>query len=97
MAELLAHQVPALMIPFPRAADNHQLHNARIMADKIGGGVVVEESSLSSECLGVELKKILDGQGKKLQELRQGIKHFQETTPRHELFALVQQMIEETC
>lgn len=95
MGELLAHRVPALMIPFPQAADNHQLFNAQIMAGKIGGGVVVEEKVLSSEILGKELKEILEGN--KLTSMKQAIQHFQETTSRAELFALVQQMIEETC
>ncbi len=97
MAELLSYQVPALLIPYPQAADNHQLHNARIMADKIGGAVVVEEGALSSECLGKELKRILDVQGKKILEMQDSIKHFQKTTQRHELFSLVERMIEAIC
>lgn len=97
VAELLAHRVPSLLIPFPRAADDHQLYNAKIMAEKIGGAVVVEEGSLSSECLGRELKAILEGQGKKLQEMQQSIDTFQENEPRRELFTLVEQLIEETC
>lgn len=96
VAELLAHEVPALLIPYPHAADNHQLHNARIMAEKIGGAVVVEENALSSACLGLELKKILSHQGKKVQDMQQAIAHFQQTTTRLVLFSLVEQMINQT-
>ena len=70
---------------------------ARIMAEKIGGAVVVEEGALSSECLGKELKRILDVQGKKILEMQDSIKHFQKTTQRHELFSLVERMIEAIC
>lgn len=94
VAELLAHQVPALLIPYPHAADNHQMVNAQIMAEKIGGAVVVEERILSSEALGLELKKILEFQGKRLQEMQQAIAVFQETTSRNALFSLVKQMMD---
>lgn len=97
MAELLAHRVPALLIPYPYATDNHQLCNAQIMAEKIGGGIVVEERALSAECLGSELKMILEGRGKKLHEMQQALDAFHQNALRHELFSLVEQMIEEIC
>ncbi len=99
MAELLAYHVPALLIPYPYAY-NHQLHNARIMAEKIGGAVVVEEKDLSADSLGRELKKILEGQGdegKNLHGMRQAIAAFHQSASRNELYSLVEQMIEETC
>ncbi len=97
MAELLAHRVPSLLIPYPYASDNHQFYNAQIMAQKIGGAMVIEEKNLSSDVLGVELKKILGEQGRKLKEMQQSITAFHQNAPRDPLFSLVEQMIEKTC
>ncbi len=93
VAELLAHEVPALLIPYPHAADNHQVHNARLMAEKIGGAVVVEENALSSSCLSLELKKIILEQGKKVHAMRQAIACFRQGRSGQALFSLIEQML----
>jgi UDP-N-acetylglucosamine--N-acetylmuramyl-(pentapeptide) pyrophosphoryl-undecaprenol N-acetylglucosamine transferase len=47
LAELVRCETPAILVPFPHAANNHQSANARFF-ELQGGGLVVEESSLSS-------------------------------------------------
>ncbi len=42
IAELIALKKPAIYVPFPHAADNHQFFNAAAIA-KRGGGIVVED------------------------------------------------------
>ncbi len=49
-AELLAYGLPALLVPYPYAARNHQLANARAMA-RMGAADVVEERDLESDWL----------------------------------------------
>ena len=41
--ELAANQIPALFIPYPYAAGDHQYHNAKFLANKKAGFVVREE------------------------------------------------------
>lgn len=43
IAELAALRKPAVYVPFPFAADNHQYHNARFMTER-GGGALVEDA-----------------------------------------------------
>ncbi len=50
LAELAAVGCPALLIPFPHAADNHQEHNARSLVDG-GAARMLLESDLSAESL----------------------------------------------
>lgn len=50
VAELAAVGLGAVFIPFPHAADNHQYHNARAMAD-IGAARILEEKTLDPEIL----------------------------------------------
>jgi len=50
VAEVTAAAKPAVFIPFPRAADDHQKVNAKAL-ERAGAAVVLEESNLTSERL----------------------------------------------
>jgi UDP-N-acetylglucosamine--N-acetylmuramyl-(pentapeptide) pyrophosphoryl-undecaprenol N-acetylglucosamine transferase len=50
VAEIAAAGKPAIFVPFPRAADDHQKRNAEAM-ERAGAAVVLEESNLSRDCL----------------------------------------------
>jgi UDP-N-acetylglucosamine--N-acetylmuramyl-(pentapeptide) pyrophosphoryl-undecaprenol N-acetylglucosamine transferase len=54
IAELCAWGVPSIQVPFPHAAANHQLHNARALADA-GAAILVPESELDAGRLWSEL------------------------------------------
>jgi len=49
-AELLNHGLPAVLVPLPTAAADHQTRNARALASA-GAAVVVEEAGLTGEAL----------------------------------------------
>jgi len=55
IAELLEFEVPSILIPYAKAADNHQEHNADFMVATVGGALKLTEKTLSalrfSECL----------------------------------------------
>lgn len=46
IAEIIRCRVPSILVPYPYAADNHQLLNAKYLEEK-GGGVVCMEENLS--------------------------------------------------
>ena len=50
IAELAAAGVPAVLVPFPYAVDDHQTHNARFLAER-GGAVLIPQSELTPEKL----------------------------------------------
>jgi len=50
VAEIAAAGKPAIFIPFPRAADDHQKRNAEALAEA-GAAVMLEESKLTAESL----------------------------------------------
>jgi UDP-N-acetylglucosamine--N-acetylmuramyl-(pentapeptide) pyrophosphoryl-undecaprenol N-acetylglucosamine transferase len=58
IAELTALGIPAILIPYPYAAGDHQLHNALFLADK-QAAVVIPEPVLTPEALLEQLRRLL--------------------------------------
>lgn len=48
LSEIIHYRVPAVLIPYPHAADQHQLKNAQFLAERTGGVRVVEERALGT-------------------------------------------------
>ncbi len=61
VAELAAAGKPALLIPFPLAADDHQRHNAEGLVNA-GAAAMLLESALTPEKLRTELTSLLQNQ-----------------------------------
>jgi len=57
-AELLVNGVPAILVPLPTAAADHQTYNARALAEA-GAAVVLEEAGLTAAGLWHELSSLL--------------------------------------
>ena len=58
LAELTVCKKPSILIPFPSAADNHQVVNAQSLVDA-GAAVMIEERDLNGELLAAEIRRIL--------------------------------------
>jgi UDP-N-acetylglucosamine--N-acetylmuramyl-(pentapeptide) pyrophosphoryl-undecaprenol N-acetylglucosamine transferase len=54
LAELMIFHKPAILIPFPYAADNHQEENGRLLVAR-GGALMFSEAELTGELLGWEI------------------------------------------
>ena len=63
-AELLAWGVPAILIPLPTAAADHQTHNARALADA-GAALMLAEKVLTPELLWSELESLVNDAGRR--------------------------------
>jgi UDP-N-acetylglucosamine--N-acetylmuramyl-(pentapeptide) pyrophosphoryl-undecaprenol N-acetylglucosamine transferase len=50
LAELAAMRVPAVLVPYPAATDNHQFHNARAL-EATGAACLLEQKSATPEML----------------------------------------------
>jgi UDP-N-acetylglucosamine--N-acetylmuramyl-(pentapeptide) pyrophosphoryl-undecaprenol N-acetylglucosamine transferase len=58
LAEICVLGLPSILLPYPYAADNHQEHNARMVADR-GGALIRRESELESAELAADVLKII--------------------------------------
>jgi UDP-N-acetylglucosamine--N-acetylmuramyl-(pentapeptide) pyrophosphoryl-undecaprenol N-acetylglucosamine transferase len=63
IAEQLAFEIPALYIPFPEAADNHQYLNALFVANDVKGGELLLQKDLYSTLLAQKILAILSKDG----------------------------------
>ena len=59
IAELAATGTPAIVVPWPGAAENHQLDNARTLSDH-GAAVLLEEHDLTPATLQAAVSRLLD-------------------------------------
>jgi len=65
LAELAAMRVPAVLIPYPTATDNHQFHNARALTDA-GAALLLEQAGATGQSLAAMAGRLLrDDQARK--------------------------------
>ena len=63
VAEVTAVGVPAVFVPFPGAAEDHQTANARAVVDA-GGGVLLPDAECTAERLAAEVEALLADPGR---------------------------------
>ena len=51
LAEITAKGIPALLVPYPYAAENHQEHNARAMEQRGAARVVLDRALTAEKCI----------------------------------------------
>lgn len=59
LAEIAAMRLPALLVPFPAAADNHQFFNARAF-EKTGAAKLLEQKMATPETVGAVLTELVE-------------------------------------
>jgi len=58
LTEIAHAGLPAILVPFPYAADDHQTHNAKVFSEA-GAAVLVQEGDLDEEILARQIRDIL--------------------------------------
>jgi UDP-N-acetylglucosamine--N-acetylmuramyl-(pentapeptide) pyrophosphoryl-undecaprenol N-acetylglucosamine transferase len=61
LAEIAAVRLPSLLVPFPAAADNHQLYNARAF-EATGAARLLEQKNATPERVAALLCELIEGQ-----------------------------------
>lgn len=70
VAELAAAGVPAVLVPFPAAVDDHQTRNAQFVV-RAGAGVLLAESGLTPVSLAAKLRELLEAGRPRLERMAQ--------------------------
>src|SRR6476469_9363992 len=77
LAEFAAFSLPAILIPFPYAADDHQTRNAEIYAHA-DAAILLKQSDLSGELLARNIRELMEDP----QRLQQILSNFARRPPR---------------
>jgi UDP-N-acetylglucosamine--N-acetylmuramyl-(pentapeptide) pyrophosphoryl-undecaprenol N-acetylglucosamine transferase len=91
VAEITAAGKPAIFVPFPRAADDHQNVNARAL-ERAGAAIVVEESNLEAAYL-VDTIATVIGDPRRLQAMSEAAKSLAHPKAVEEIAAMVASLI----
>jgi UDP-N-acetylglucosamine--N-acetylmuramyl-(pentapeptide) pyrophosphoryl-undecaprenol N-acetylglucosamine transferase len=92
VAEITAAGKPAVFVPFPRAADDHQNVNARAL-ERAEAAIVVEESNLGAAYL-VDTIDALLSNPRRLERMSEAAKSLAHPKAVEEIAAMVQQLAE---
>lgn len=87
LAELTARGIASVLIPYPYAAENHQEHNARAVADQ-GAAIVIRDAELAGEKL-IAIIEDLANDPQKLQAMRQASKQLGRPSAAHDIAEIV--------
>jgi UDP-N-acetylglucosamine--N-acetylmuramyl-(pentapeptide) pyrophosphoryl-undecaprenol N-acetylglucosamine transferase len=91
IAEQLEFEVPGILIPFARAADDHQNFNADFLVETVGSAVKIQEKDLSVRKVAQELTQLLDM--KTLKEMKARMGAYKKNIRTRDLYALVNEII----
>jgi UDP-N-acetylglucosamine--N-acetylmuramyl-(pentapeptide) pyrophosphoryl-undecaprenol N-acetylglucosamine transferase len=88
IAELIAFEVPAVLIPYPHAYA-HQTGNARVLEEEIGGGRILLEERMSSASLALVIKEC----SADLQTMKKKIADFKIRNQKQSLYSQIREVI----
>ena len=63
ISEITARGLPAILIPYPLATENHQYYNAKILEDA-GAAILLEQKDLEPQALAALIKGLLADEGR---------------------------------
>ena len=93
LAEQLEFEVPGILIPFPRATDNHQEHNADFMAATVGGAFKLLESDAASGRLMQCMNDLLKNEAELLRAMQQAMAQYKKRSRGRDLCSLVKEYL----
>ncbi len=87
LSEMMHYEVPGILIPYPFAADQHQLKNAQFFETQVGGAQHLSDNRLTAESL-------LQALQQDAAPMRQAMKDFKAKQTKKELCHLITDILE---
>jgi UDP-N-acetylglucosamine--N-acetylmuramyl-(pentapeptide) pyrophosphoryl-undecaprenol N-acetylglucosamine transferase len=93
IAEQMEFEVPAILIPFPRATENHQEHNADFMVATVGGAVKFLENEATSSRVVLCLHDLLKNEAELLRRMQMAIAQYKKHARGRDLCSLIKDFL----
>jgi UDP-N-acetylglucosamine--N-acetylmuramyl-(pentapeptide) pyrophosphoryl-undecaprenol N-acetylglucosamine transferase len=87
LSELLHYEVPGILVPYPFAADQHQLKNALFVEKEVGGAVHLSEENLTGGLLNETVLLLSSSDAQNLKKM--AIKNFKAQQKKADLGSLI--------
>jgi undecaprenyldiphospho-muramoylpentapeptide beta-N-acetylglucosaminyltransferase len=87
--EMIAFEVPAILIPYPHATDNHQAKNGLFISSKIGGGFMMLQKEASEEKLLSILEKLFSHKMATYRAMKQALKSYKKRVEKQSFAELI--------
>lgn len=94
IAEQLEFEVPAVLVPYPYASENHQDSNADYLVDTVGGGWKYPEAELDSKKFSCFLSSILKKNNSELEKTKQKLSFRKTKACRQEFSGIIHKLLE---
>ncbi|MCL5289580.1 MAG: undecaprenyldiphospho-muramoylpentapeptide beta-N-acetylglucosaminyltransferase [Bacillota bacterium] len=91
LAELTVSGLPAVLIPYPFASENHQEHNARALADR-GAAVLIKDADLTGSLLVETVERIIT-EPQRLENMSQASEKMGRPEALHDIIKCVERML----
>ena len=92
LSEIQASQKPAILVPSPNVAENHQYHNAMALVNE-GAASIIEEKDLNEEKLWAEINKILDSEKNIAKNYSKNLKRIAITDSSERIYKIIMDVI----
>ncbi|MEI8365938.1 MAG: undecaprenyldiphospho-muramoylpentapeptide beta-N-acetylglucosaminyltransferase [Parachlamydiaceae bacterium] len=93
IAEQFEFEVPAILVPYPRAADNHQEYNADFIVKTVGAGKMIKEDAFNERFLAYHLLELFSENGAALIRMRAAITDYKKRVRTQDLCSLIKKVI----
>jgi UDP-N-acetylglucosamine--N-acetylmuramyl-(pentapeptide) pyrophosphoryl-undecaprenol N-acetylglucosamine transferase len=87
ISEMIEFEVPAIFIPYPAAADEHQLKNALFLSEEVKGSLCLEEKKLTRNAL-LSLLKTCN-----VEEMKSSVREFKERKQNRQLLDHIEEVL----
>lgn len=77
IAEMIATQVPCILLPFPYSSESHQEKNANFAQEVVGGALSFLEQNLGPTKLSRAISSLLENDHRLLLQMKENIKNYQ--------------------
>ncbi len=94
VSELAAVGLPAILVPYPFAADDHQRSNAEVLVEA-GGALLVEDRELDGASLSRRIDDLFSGGGEALNSMRSALGRIAKPNATAEICGDIMTLIEE--
>lgn len=94
ISEAMEFEVPAILIPYPYAADNHQQKNAEFFSYGVGGALTYPDDRFSATLLAKTLRDLFLDQQRGLQHMRESIASYKKKIRKKHLSDIVVEFLE---